>query len=109
MLCLSSALRVDWISRRVLNEMEAQYLGLLKPSEDELLRSHGITNTREFVFNDVLEGIANKLATELIRQGLMFVEIADRKYDINTCNLTVSAYVVKPPINRKRLDIDISE
>ena len=49
-----------------------------------------------------------KMAVEMIRQGLIILDVEDSKYDSKTCQLTLTAMVINPKPTAKRLYIEKS-
>lgn len=75
------------------------------PDISETLKLHNLTSAEVFVFNESLKEMIVKLAVEMIRQGLIVLEVEDNKYNPNIRQLSIITSVINPKVTAKRINI----
>ena len=94
------------ISKKDIANIQFMYNRMGHPDVSETLSHFDITTAEAFVFNGQLKKMIEKMAVEMIRQGLIILDVEDSKYDPKTCQLTLTAMVMNPKPTAKRLYIE---
>lgn len=75
------------------------------PEVSETLKPHNLTSAEVFVFNDSLKEMIVAMGVEMIRQGLIILEVEDSIHDPNLRQLSIIASVKNPKVTAKRINI----
>lgn len=92
------------VSRKDIDNIQCMYNRLGHPDVSETLEHFDITSAEVFVFNEELKEMVQKIAVEMIRQGLIVFEVENSKYAPVT-QLTLTAMMINPKPTAKRLNI----
>lgn len=72
----------------------------------EALKLHNITSAEAFVFNDSLKEMIGEMAVEMIRQGLVILDVEDSIHDPDLRQLSIIISVNNPIATAKRINIE---
>ena len=92
------------VSRKHIDNIQCMYNKLGHPNVSETLEHFDITSAEVFVFNEELKEMVQKMAVEMIRQGLIILDVENSKY-CPKCQLTLRAMLMNPKPTVKRLNI----
>ena len=68
------------VSRKDIDNIQCMYNRLGHPYISETLEHFDITSAEVFVFNEELKEMVLKMAVEMIRQGLIILDLEDSNY-----------------------------
>lgn len=97
------------IAQKDIDNIQSMFDRLGHPVVSEALKLHNITSAEAFVFNDSLKEMIVEMAVEMIRQGLIILEVEDSIHDPNLRQLSIIASVRNPKASAKRLNIQKQE
>ncbi len=92
------------VSRKDIYNIQCMYNRLGHPNVSETLKHFKITTAEIFVFNEELKEMVQKMVVEMIRQGLIILDVENSKYTPK-CQLTLRAMTMNPKSSVKRLHI----
>lgn len=92
------------VSRKDIENIQYMYNRLGHPDVSEMLEHFDITSAEVFVFNEKLKEMVQKMAVEMIRQGLIILDVENSKYTPK-CQLILTAMMINPKPTAKRLNI----
>ncbi|TGY80983.1 hypothetical protein [Lepagella muris] len=92
------------VSRKDIDNIQCMYNRLGHPDVSETLEHFDITSAEVFVFNEELKEMVQKMVVEMIRQGLIILDVENSKY-APKYQLTLRAMMMNPKSSVKRLHI----
>lgn len=90
------------VSRKDIDNIQCMYNRLGHPDVSETLEHFDITSAEVFVFNEELKEMVQKMVVEMIRQGLIILDVENSKY-APKYQLTLRAMMMNPKSSVKRL------
>lgn len=118
--------RLEYLSKGLVSlkpsEHNVKVMCMLGKRERDYLRDLGIKDgqsglniteildmpeNQRFFFNDILRESLEGVITEMVRAGMIVLDIEPSHYDINTCRLILKATVVKPPTTERLTNVNL--
>ena len=93
------------VHKEDIDNIQYMYNRLGHPDVSESLEPFDITSAEIYVFNDQLKNMVERMAVEMIRQGLITLDVEDSEYK-PFCQLTMRVSVMNPRPSVRRLNIE---
>ena len=93
------------VHKKDIDNIQYMHNRLGHPDVSESLEPFDIKSAEIYVFNDQLKDMVERIAVEMIRQGLIILDVEDSKYK-PFCQLTMRVSVMNPRPSVRRLNIE---
>lgn len=97
------------VPRKEVNHIQKMFHHIGRNYESEALKFLNLSPAEVYAYNHYLKNMIERMAIEMIRQGVVVLEVTDSHYDIPSSELTLTFCAINPRPTVKRIDIQRRE
>lgn len=97
-----------FVSKKDVVDLERLFNRIGNTDVPEVLKYLNLSSAEAIIYNDTLKEMIKNMVIEMIKQGVIVLEIEDCDYDFRKSQLTLTFMAVNPKSNIKRIDIQTS-
>lgn len=93
------------VKNKDVESIKGMFKSNIRTKESEAIRLLNLSTAEAYIYNQTLKDMMMGMIIEMIRQGVIVLDITDSEYDINTSQMTLTMRCVNPVPIAKRINI----
>lgn len=94
-----------FVKRKNIDKLQNQFDIVGAPKISDRIRHLNLSPAEIFIFNSSLRELLEDMIVEMIRQGVIVLDIRDSRFGYDTIELTLTCMAANPKPSIKRIDI----